>query len=234
MFVLSSVQCQQHNWFKCRDKTRELLSAVSNTSIEYRRCITSAVLERVSPVSVDPLQIAADAPAGPGAVDEAVETAAGNNQSPQTHEDPSVSCTLDGQAKVMPLVLFVRSHLPYSGSWSTCDVCYQHHVVAVQCYGLGLALDKTFVYVSIHLLLVSFSLSQETAREHYCNILTISSGRFVHNYMDNDVAHPGLTGLAHCGVTYYRSDEIFTPDELLTSLKAWYTRTVSDLLLRLH
>ena len=80
----------------------------------------------------------------------------------------------------------------------------------------------------MHLLLVSISLSQEIAREHYCNILSFASAKFVHNYMDNDIDNTGLTGLADCGVNYYQSDEIFTPDELLISLKAWYTRTVSN------
>ena len=36
----------------------------------------------------------------------------------------------------------------------------------------------------------------------------------------------GLTGLAHC-VDYYESDDLFTPQELVTSLIAWYKAMVS-------
>ena len=48
--------------------------------------------------------------------------------------------------------------------------------------------------------------------------------------MDNDPVNIGLPGLAQCRlVNYYDSDEVFTPDELLTSLTAWYTKMVSEM-----
>ena len=50
-------------------------------------------------MSVDPLQIAVVPPAGPD--EEAMTT--GNDPKPQTNENPSESCTLDGEAKVMIL-----------------------------------------------------------------------------------------------------------------------------------
>lgn len=69
---------------------------------------------------------------------------------------------------------------------------------------------------------------QETAREHYCNIFTHSSALFVFNYMEDDMYNRGLTGLAKC-VNYYDSDEIFTPEEIITSLRAWYQKIVSHI-----
>ena len=69
---------------------------------------------------------------------------------------------------------------------------------------------------------------QETAREHYCSIFTHSSALFVFNYMEDDMYNRGLTGLAKC-VNFYDSDEIFTPDEIIMSLRAWYQKMVSDI-----
>ena len=70
-------------------------------------------------------------------------------------------------------------------------------------------------------------LSQETARKHYCGILTHTSALFVFNYMEDDLYNRGLTGLAHC-INYYPSDEVFTPHEMITSLKVWYNKMVSS------
>ena len=79
------------------------------------------------------------------------------------------------------------------------------------------------------MLTVYFISLQEAAREHYCHIFTHSSALFVFNYMEDDMYNRGLTGLAKC-VNYYDSDEIFTPDEIITSLRAWYQKIVSDIL----
>ena len=98
-------QCLMHGWTNCRDKTTELLDKLSNSSIDYRRCLTSAVLDRVSSVSVDPLtslQVAQADPAVPGQ-NEAITT--GNNQIPQTLEEATATCTLDGKSKVNSITL---------------------------------------------------------------------------------------------------------------------------------
>jgi hypothetical protein len=47
--------------------------------------------------------------------------------------------------------------------------------------------------------------------------------------MEDDMYNRGLTGLAKC-VNFYDSDEIFTPEELITSLSAWYQKIVSDII----
>ena len=74
---------------------------------------------------------------------------------------------------------------------------------------------------------VSVYSMQETAREHYCSIFIRSSALFVHNYMVDDMYNRGLFGLATC-VNFYDSDEIFTPQELVTSLRAWYDKMVRN------
>ncbi len=76
---------------------------------------------------------------------------------------------------------------------------------------------------------ILYFILQETAREHYCHIFTHSSALFVFNYMEDDMYNRGLTGLAKC-VNFYDSDEIFTPDELITSLSAWYQKIVSAII----
>lgn len=44
--------------------------------------------------------------------------------------------------------------------------------------------------------------------------------------MEDDMYNRGLEGLVDC-TDFYSSDEIFTPQELLTSLRAWYNKKVS-------
>ena len=46
--------------------------------------------------------------------------------------------------------------------------------------------------------------------------------------MEDDMYNRGLTGLAKC-VNFYDSEEIFTPDEIITSLRAWYHKMVSPI-----
>ena len=104
-------QCQMHGWKNCRQKTTELLDKASNISVEHRKCLTSAVLARVSSLSVNPLaSLQADDSAGaadvpvPGA-NEASQTLTGNNAQPQTSEESSETCTLNGQSKVIALMV---------------------------------------------------------------------------------------------------------------------------------
>ena len=108
-------------------------------------------------------------------------------------------------------------------------------VCVCECMFQNKDFECTLVSVNYkHLLTLNFMLTmhilvfQETAREHYCNIFTHSSALFVFNYMEDDMYNRGLTGLAKC-VNFYDSDEIFTPDELITSLRAWYNKMVSDM-----
>lgn len=92
-----------HGWTSCRDKTTELLDEASDVSVDHRRCLTSAVLARVSSLSVDPLAaLQADSPPVPGANE---ATSAGINQLPQTSEESSDSCTLDNNSKVIALLV---------------------------------------------------------------------------------------------------------------------------------
>lgn len=96
-----------HPWKICRQKTTELLDKVSNVSVEHRKCLTNAVLARVSSLSVNPLSsIQADSGTGvaagpaPGVNEATDETLAGNNDQPQTYEESSETCTLNAQSKV--------------------------------------------------------------------------------------------------------------------------------------
>ncbi len=103
-------QCQMHGWKNCRDKTTELLDKVSNVSVEHRRCLTNAVLARVSSVSVNPLSSlqADDSVAAvpvPGANEATHETLTGNNGQPQTYEESTETCTLNAQSKVIALMV---------------------------------------------------------------------------------------------------------------------------------
>ena len=97
-----------HGWKNCRQKTTELLDKVSNISVEHRKCLTSAVLARVSSVSVNPLNSlqANDKPGAavpvPGA-NEATQT--GNSVPPQTSEESTETCTLNVQSKVITLMV---------------------------------------------------------------------------------------------------------------------------------
>ena len=98
-------QCQMHGWKNCRQTTTELVDKVSNTSVEHRKCLTNAVLTRVSSLSVNPLSLlqADDGTTGvaAGAVPGANEaTVAGNNDQPQTYEESTETCTLSAQSKV--------------------------------------------------------------------------------------------------------------------------------------
>ena len=49
--------------------------------------------------------------------------------------------------------------------------------------------------------------------------------------MEDDMYNRGLTGLAKC-VNFFDSNEIFTPDEIITSLRAWYHKMVSTIIKR--
>jgi hypothetical protein len=100
-----------HGWKNCREKTTELLDKVSNVSVEHRKCLTNAVLARVSSLSVNPLSSlqADDSSAGvaavpvPGANEATHETLTGNNGQPQTYEESTETCTLNAQSKVIAL-----------------------------------------------------------------------------------------------------------------------------------
>ena len=112
-----------HGWSGCRDKTTELLDKMSNFSIDNRRCLTNAVLARVSSISINPLaslQVAQAVVNDPGASvpggNEATTT--GNSQLPQTVEESSDACTLDGESKVISLASFVGSRSVLSDIWS--------------------------------------------------------------------------------------------------------------------
>ena len=100
-----------HKWEKCKQTTTELLDKTSNISVEHRRCLTNAVLARVSSLSVNPLSsLQADDSTGVAAVpvpgaNEASQTVAGNNGQPQTHEESTETCTLNGQSKVIALMV---------------------------------------------------------------------------------------------------------------------------------
>lgn len=104
-----------HGWTSCRDKTEDLLDKTSNVSIDHRRCLTSAVLERVSSIPVDPLASlqVAQAINDPGAPipGDNETTTTENNQLPQTVEETSQTCTLDMESKVISLASFVGSQL---------------------------------------------------------------------------------------------------------------------------
>lgn len=106
-----------HGWSSCRDTTEELFDVASNFSIDYRRCLTNAVLDRVSSISVNPLASlqVAQAVNDPGAPvpgdNEATTTE--NNQLPQTVEETSQTCTLDKGSKVISLASFVGSQLVF-------------------------------------------------------------------------------------------------------------------------
>ena len=100
-----------HGWKNCRQKTTELLDKVSNVSVEHRKCLTNAVLARVSSLSVNPLaSLQADDSTGgadvpvPGA-NETTQTLTGNNGQPQTSEESSETCTLNAQSKVIALMV---------------------------------------------------------------------------------------------------------------------------------
>ena len=69
---------------------------------------------------------------------------------------------------------------------------------------------------------------QEKARHHYCSIFGRLTVLFVYNSMEDDIENRGLLGLQWC-VDYEHSEEIFTPSELLTSLKKWYNKLVCNI-----